>query len=438
MKYQSILLSILLFILSAWFVDTDANPNAVSRALPVISILDHQTWAIDAFESLTIDKSKVGDHFYSEKAPFTSLLVIPFDWALEKIKASQNFDQKLSRVLTLGDLFTGILPFFGINLLILRKIHQKWLIFPFLFASFLWAFSGIYFGHLLAAFFLIIAYQALFEKNKPAWGGFWLGLGFMTEYPVALAFPLWGIWLFIKEKTFLKPFKFFLGIFPSFLFIGIYNQMITGSPFKMIYSFVVEEAFAPMKKALGFSFPTVEGLYGLILSPSRGLLLFAPACIWGIYWILKKINSKRAITLFTHPAFLFFILSLFLFSSYYMWNGGWTYGPRHLIPAYALLCYVFLPWLDLQKPGYFAGVIYASMGFFPTLMAKLTTISIPDMHQNPIFTFILPQFIKGPWNQNALPERLFGLSPSLNLLSFFIILFLFLFLLIQNSSLPKK
>lgn len=90
------------------------------------------------------------------------------------------------------------------------------------------------------------------------------------------------------------------------------------------------------KSATGFFTPRklLNGLYIHIISPDRGLIYFAPVVllgIFGLYEIYKK-NRRMAIII---VATIWMILLL-----YSMWGdpwGGWAFGSRYLIPAYALL-----------------------------------------------------------------------------------------------------
>ena len=64
--------------LSSFYVDIWCTPNAVSRALPVLTLLENGSPAIDKYVRRTGDKSRVGDHYFSDKAPLPTLLAVPF------------------------------------------------------------------------------------------------------------------------------------------------------------------------------------------------------------------------------------------------------------------------------------------------------------------------------------------------------------------------
>src|SRR5262245_7050208 len=64
-------------LLSTWYLDIWTTPNPVSRALAVLTLWEDGTYRIDQFADRTIDKSRVGEHFYTDKAPLPTLLAVP-------------------------------------------------------------------------------------------------------------------------------------------------------------------------------------------------------------------------------------------------------------------------------------------------------------------------------------------------------------------------
>src|SRR5438034_8210027 len=58
------------------------NPNSVTRAGLIFSIIQDQSVRIDRFAPLTIDKAFFDGSYYSDKAPGLSLTALPFVAAL--------------------------------------------------------------------------------------------------------------------------------------------------------------------------------------------------------------------------------------------------------------------------------------------------------------------------------------------------------------------
>jgi hypothetical protein len=82
--------------------------------------------------------------------------------------------------------------------------------------------------------------------------------------------------------------------------------------------------------ATGASFrPSLEGFAGLLISPSRGLLVFSPIVLVAIA------GASRAATAGIRSPLPWCALALLaqyiLYGSYAVWWGGHTYGPRYLV-----------------------------------------------------------------------------------------------------------
>jgi len=125
----------------------------------------------------------------------------------------------------------------------------------------------------------------------------------------------------------------------SLLVIGLYNCVRFNTPFRSGYA-----------QTVGFWTPVAEGLYGLLLSPNKGLLFYAPALLLSVVslpFFIKRHGREGA-----------FLLALFLaptvmFAKWMDWEGGLAWGPRYLVAVLPLLmplCAPGLAWL-LGRPA---------------------------------------------------------------------------------------
>lgn len=86
--------------------------------------------------------------------------------------------------------------------------------------------------------------------------------------------------------------------------------------------------------ALEFTNPFLEGLAGQMVSPGRGLLLHVPAAVLAFAGLGRLWQCSRSVAVLSVGS----LVSLwFLYAPWFAWDGGWTYGPRLLSPATALL-----------------------------------------------------------------------------------------------------
>jgi hypothetical protein len=100
----------------------------------------------------------------------------------------------------------------------------------------------------------------------------------------------------------------------------------------------------------GWTTPFWEGMAGLLVSPGRGLLWYFPGtllCLWGIVALWRR---NRPVAVLSGSLMLVYLLT---YAKWYMWEGGWCWGPRFLVPALPLMLLpvaeVFARWRELGR-----------------------------------------------------------------------------------------
>lgn len=133
------------------------------------------------------------------------------------------------------------------------------------------------------------------------------------------------------------------------------------------------------KSALGF-FKTrnlPHGMYIHLFSEDRGILYFTPILfigIIGLYYLSK--DNPTAAGIFASIIAIDLVL-------YSMWGdpyGGWAFGSRYMIPAYALLSILVAEALSKVKWNPIIGIlVYGVLGYslFVNIVGALTTNRIP-------------------------------------------------------------
>lgn len=90
----------------------------------------------------------------------------------------------------------------------------------------------------------------------------------------------------------------------------------------------------------GFSHPFLVGVQGLLISPSRGLLLYAPLVVVAV---LAVPWAWRRSPVITGLCLSLLVIRIPFYASWYAWQGGWAWGPRFLTPAMPALAPLLLP-----------------------------------------------------------------------------------------------
>jgi hypothetical protein len=81
----------------------------------------------------------------------------------------------------------------------------------------------------------------------------------------------------------------------------------------------------------GFTTPFLHGAGGLLFSPEKSVLLFAPIVLLAVLGSIRLWTThKRFVVVLTLANLLvFFVLS----AAWHSWQGGWSWGPRLLLPG---------------------------------------------------------------------------------------------------------
>lgn len=127
--------------------------------------------------------------------------------------------------------------------------------------------------------------------------------------------------------------------------LGLYNLARFGSPFETGYSYGDVFAYRdthPTHSLASF----VQGVYGLVLSPGKGLLEYAPVMALTpfaavILWARRRAETALLLTLIGlqvagHANLLI------------SWLGGWSWGPRFLAPVLPFMMLLLVPLFEAR------------------------------------------------------------------------------------------
>lgn len=121
-------------------------------------------------------------------------------------------------------------------------------------------------------------------------------------------------------------------ILPFIIFNMAYDRLFFGHFFSTGYG-------SSSKEISMFSFPIIPGILGNLFSPSKGLFVFMPWALISFLWVIKFRSEKLTISIY-YPLLLSCFPYIFIYSLFYQWPAGYSYGPRYmtdLLPILALL-----------------------------------------------------------------------------------------------------
>jgi len=203
----------------------------------------------------------------------------------------------------------------------------------------LWVYSKTFFSEpLVALAFVVAALAAVWGDQGSAAGwaicGAALGMAALIK-PVTLAVPP-AFLAYAASHRHRRGQALALVAGPILLAIigvAIYNAVRFGSPLDTGY------------RTAAWNVPPWVGLYGLLLSPGKGLIWYCPPIVLGLAgWIPLARRQPRAAKLLVGAS----ILYLLVHSAYNHWHGGGAWGPRLVLPIVPLLVLPLAEWL--QRP----------------------------------------------------------------------------------------
>jgi hypothetical protein len=172
----------------------------------------------------------------------------------------------------------------------------------------LWQHAGVHLG-IAVALWLVLEERPATRRRAFLAG---LAVGFGTVARQTTALVLAGI---LSRRTFIRSVAGFgIGIIP----LLAYNAIAFGDPFEQGYG------------SKPFGTPILTGLYGLLLSPSRGLFVYAPYLAFAIAALVLAWRVRGEVAARLRAFGLVGLATLLLYATYTEWWGGRVFGARFL------------------------------------------------------------------------------------------------------------
>jgi hypothetical protein len=325
------------------------SPNERARAYQALAVVARGSLEIGVevgrFGGME-DLAAASGRVFPNKAPGTLPLLLP-GALVAHLVARGNPESELRLVLVLGRLLVASLPF-AVSVLVLARLTSRLprggplAVASYALGTPALAASLLLFSHALTACLLLAGFLALFGVPRPgrraaAVAGLLLGWAAICEYPVAAPAALLVL-VALPRLGARGSLALAAGGGVPVALLGAYNTTCFGSPFAFSTAHEAYRSFAALVKQgfFGISWPTFSGLAGLLFSPSRGLIVWAPlvvlAVLGALAWPRWPEDRGARLALAAAPLVLLVVMS-----GYPNWHGGWFPGPRYLLPVLPLL-----------------------------------------------------------------------------------------------------
>jgi 4-amino-4-deoxy-L-arabinose transferase-like glycosyltransferase len=435
---DSLLLFALCSIVFANFIDGQGarNPNTTSRLFLTLSIAESGSISIGDYGPLTEDRAERDGRYYSDKAPGMAFLALPVVVSARPLLALRSGGEMcagpdcwfepdgqtnpyykalyyLTTVLTSVVITAaGVVLFRSFAIALYgERGAATFAALVLAFGTPLGAWATTFFEHAAVASWLLAGLVAAHWASRQPGGSLRaatagvlvaapLALALVTSYltavPVLLvaAYALLGAWH--QQRSWLLTAASAAMATGALIVAPLlaYNWAAFGSPFSVGYGHL--DGFEDMKEGLfGISWPNLNALRGVTIDPYRGLLWVAPIAILyplGLVAMLREPRHRGLAALGAAVAAYYLLIN----SGYAYWEGGFSLGPRHMVPV--------LPFLMLAITALWveAGTLLRSLmvalglgGAAVNVMAMATTVTPDSDYPHPIAEIIIPRFLAG-------------------------------------------
>jgi len=174
----------------------------------------------------------------------------------------------------------------------------------------LWQHAGVHFA-IASALWLVLREEAVPLRRELA-AGLALGLGTVVRQTTALV---------ALGSSALRPARLvatLAGVAVGAVPLLVYNWLAFGAPLEQGYG------------TKPFDTPLQIGLYGLLLSPSRGLLVYSPYLFFAFVALVRAWRWPGEVALRLRWLSLVWLGTAVLYASYAEWWGGRVFGARFL------------------------------------------------------------------------------------------------------------
>lgn len=441
MRRTRIGLFVLLFFSVAWFHHPVEYDNTSSRYYLLSAAVDFGRLDIDMYKDETIDVSVSGEHTYSNKAIGAPLLAAPVYAFLRRLTPLRHDEPLSMRAKYICRVVTTSLPHALLGVVLYGMMISAgaasgaafYATLAYAFGSIAWIHGTIFSGHQLAACMAFFSFAmirgASIEGCGRAWrwwmAGILAGLGGLSDYTAVYLAGVLTVYAFVRAPRLLAAVSFVAGGALTAALLFAYNTHCFGGPFSLSYAKLGYGQFAEgaSRGLWGVTFPDFSALVALLVSPARGLFFIMPiflVALPGIWiWILRCRSMPKSVSVSARYADIAVVIAavtgyLIINAGFYGWHGGWTFGPRYLVP---MLPFLALPMAFAVERGWLAALFAVSLA--QVGLAQAAMPHSPEFFFNPWVECLWPLFGYGYAASN--PGILLGLSPALSTLLFVVV-----------------
>ncbi|MGD8440727.1 MAG: hypothetical protein PVG53_09335, partial [Holophagae bacterium] len=395
------------------------NPNELVRVELAVAMAELGTVDIDRparVYGLSEDVARRNGRLLADKAPGLSIAAVPIVWIATPLLPAQD-GTALPSYWPLRHVATGVAVafvtvlaavFLGAAVGSATATDWRPLFLLAAFATPLWTYGTVFFGHAPAAALITVAWILLIgaggrtdcrpRRGGALIGGLAAGAAIATEYPTGILVAV-ILGTLVARRT---PSRLVLlvaaGIAAGLLPVALYHHVAFGAPWLTGYAFKADEGFRTIHATgvAGVGWPTVGALWGVLGSAARGLFFYAPILLTapvGLVLLARRFGSRVILPLITAA------LGYFGFAAGFVdWQAGWCAAARHLTPVVPVLLIPVLTAASAARrsPTWSALVaVLAAVSVVRVALTVVLTPFFPPEFSHPLTQLVVPSLAQG-------------------------------------------
>jgi hypothetical protein len=354
--------SILLLTLVTYsYIFQGVGWNQMAHFGTIRSIVERGTTDITPFAGVTGDTMELRGGLYANKQPGLAMAGVPIYFCIFRIERWLGVDSSAPSVwlknLHALTILLCALPGAALSTLLYFAFRREGvtprssmlLAGAFAFGSLCLPYSGLFMSHQLCALLVFSAWYLVSRRNLRLGDVFWAGMlvGYANFSDLLTSVvTLWlGVYLIARRSE--RPYWIAYAMGPCAAMLGlfIYGRLAYGTG-TQVPNFG-NTPFYQKHLLLGqFDWPDFRRLYWITYQPMRGLIACCPEfvlCLFAPLSLLLRRNTVkgRLDLLVILPILAAYVL---FYLTFYGWTGGYSVGPRYLIPILPLL------WMFVLQP----------------------------------------------------------------------------------------
>ncbi len=331
------------------------SANELPRVYLVQAMADDGTFAIDRHvdpRHPLADVSPANGHQYSNKAPGSSMLVVPVYWLVSTVAGPPS----LGVTMWLCRVISGVLPAVLFLALLARFLARfapdprvrRVVLVAYAFGSMAMTYSLLFIAHQLSAVCVMSAWILALDAAAAARraraffaAGLLAAAGPLVDYQAAFALVPLGLHILAVLRRHPRgELARAVGLLAVGAAIPIalllaYHTACFGSPLRTGYDASQTFAMYHQQGFLGITKLRAEAFWGTTVGPHFGLFTLSPWLVLVVPGLVALWRRGERGVAITCGAIL--VLYLLFVASINFWRGGWSVGPRYIVVALPFL-----------------------------------------------------------------------------------------------------